>query len=317
MNPNTKSLLAAKRLWSTVILSFMSAIPLLAQTANAGMNRTEILLIVVMVLVLFVAVLILIIAIYLVTILRSIVLQESRKEVTEEVGAPEMATPGFFQRFMKRATDAVPVEKEETVLLDHDYDGIRELDNHLPPWWKWLFYVTIGWGAVYLLVYHVFGVFPLMEDEYLIEVEQAKIAMEERMKTLDFVIDENTVEFTDVQSHLANGQAIYDRECLACHGKFGEGLIGPNLTDDYWVHGGSIKDIFRTVKYGVPQKGMIAWQSKLNPEEMRDVSSYIMTMHGTNPPNAKAPEGTLYIPEVEDIEVDGDDMDSLKVATVF
>jgi cytochrome c oxidase cbb3-type subunit III len=115
-------------------------------------------------------------------------------------------------------------------------------------------------------------------------------------------IDESNVEFSDAPQVLANGKAIYDRECVACHAPEGQGLIGPNFTDNYWIHGGSINDVFKTVKYGVPQKGMISWQSKLSPADMRDVSSYILTFVGTtpkNPPLPKAPEGQLYTPETE------------------
>lgn len=312
MNARLISDKSGKRWWLTALFGILFA-PAFAQNTGEALSRTEVLLLVVMGLVLLVAILILVIAVYLVNVLKLIVLQESKK--TAQEGAPaKAAATGFFAQFLKRATDAVPVEKEDTVLLDHEYDGIQELDNHLPPWWKWLFYFTIGWGAVYLLVYHVFGVFPLMEEEYTGEMEAARIAMEERMKTMDVIIDENTVTFTDAASDLANGKVIYDRECVACHGKSGEGLIGPNFADDYWIHGGSINDIFRTVKYGVPQKGMISWQSKLNPVEMRDVSSYIMTFKGTNPPNAKAPEGELYVPEVEEnTESEPAAGDSLKV----
>lgn len=201
---------------------------------------------------------------------------------------------------MSKASDAVPIEKEESILLDHNYDGIHELDNHLPPWWKWLFYFTIVWGVVYLLVYHVFDGLPLMEEEYAIAMEDAKLAKEARMAGETSNIDESNVVFSDAASDLASGKAIYDRECVACHAPEGQGLIGPNFTDNYWIHGGSISDVFKTVKYGVPQKGMIPWQTKLSPKEMQDVSSYILTFVGTtpkNPPAPKGPEGTEYIPE--------------------
>jgi cytochrome c oxidase cbb3-type subunit 3 len=272
-----------------------------AQATEQGMSNTEILLFVVLGLVLVVAVLILVVAFYLINIVK-VVLLEEKKEVESEVAvakAKAESKQSWWNKLMSKATDSVPVEEEDKVMLDHEYDGIKELDNHLPPWWKWLFYFTIGWSAVYLLVYHVFDVFPLMEEEYRIEIEVAEAVRQERMKLAENVIDENNVEFTEDPAHLANGEAIYNRECAACHRPDGGGQIGPNLTDAYWIHGGSMKNIFYTVKYGVPQKGMISWQSKLSPTDMRDVSSYIMTLYGADPPNPKAPEGELYTPEPE------------------
>ena len=182
-------------------------------------------------------------------------------------------------------------------MLDHNYDGIKELDNHLPPWWKWLFYFTIAWAFVYFFVYHVFGLFPLSQEEYDNEMVAAELALEAQMKLTGNVIDENTVEFTDDVALLEKGKAIYGRDCTPCHLSQGQGLIGPNFTDDYWIHGGSIKDMFKIIKNGVPLKGMISWQSKLSPADMRNVASYIKTLRGTNPPNQKEPQGDLYVPE--------------------
>jgi len=201
---------------------------------------------------------------------------------------------------MSKATDSVPVEEEETVLLDHDYDGIHELDNHLPPWWKWLFYATVIWGVIYFMVYHIFDAMPLMHEEYEIVMEDARISMEKKLASEGGTIDENNVEFSDEADVLASGKAIYDRDCLVCHAPEGQGLIGPNFTDNNWIHGGSINDLFKTIKYGVPQKGMISWQSKLSPSDMRDVACFILTFVGTtpkNPPAPKGPEGEEYIPE--------------------
>ena len=79
-----------------------------------------------------------------------------------------------------------------------------------------------------------------------------------------------------------------------CHGQKGEGLVGPNFADEYWIHGGGIKNVFKVIKYGVPDKGMIAWQAQLKPADMQKVGSYILTLQGTNPPNPKAPQGTIW-----------------------
>lgn len=287
----------------SALIIFLLAMPVSAQSSGTASSNLETLLIVVLSFVLIVALLILVIGLYLVSIIKMILLEDKKQKAAAEGKeyVPE-TTQSWWNKIMNRASDAVPIEEEETILLDHNYDGIRELDNHLPPWWKWLFYFTIVWGIVYLLVYHVFDALPLMHEEYDIVMEDARIAREAFMASAGNNIDESNVEFSDEPQVLANGKAIYDRECVACHAPEGQGLIGPNFTDNYWIHGGSINDVFTTVKYGVPQKGMISWQSKLSPSEMRDVSSYILTFVGTtpkNPPPPKAPEGQLYTPESE------------------
>lgn len=286
-----------------------------AQDASGKMSGTETLLIVVISLLLFVAILILIVSIYLIKVIRLILLEQQKKAAAEAGVELAEVEQNWWQKFMHSLTDSVPVEKEETVMLDHNYDGIRELDNHLPPWWKWLFTFTIAWAFVYFFVYHVFGLFPLSHEEYDQEMEAARIAQEAQIKLTGNVIDENTVEITDDPDLLAKGKTIFDRDCMPCHGPQGQGLIGPNFTDDYWIHGGTIKDMFRTIKYGVPQKGMISWQSKLSPADMRNVASFVKTLRGTNPPNQKEPQGELYTPEKENSNQDTEEQpaDSTKV----
>ncbi|HOJ17692.1 MAG: c-type cytochrome [Ignavibacteriales bacterium] len=190
-----------------------------------------------------------------------------------------------------RLTDAKPVEKEKDILLDHDYDGILELDNNLPPWWKALFYVTIVWGAIYLLWFHVFQVGNLQDAEY---TEEVRIAEIEKAALLGpGAIDENNVTKLTDPIALSTGKETFLKHCAACHGRGGEGLVGPNLTDDYWIHGADIKQVFLIVKNGVPEKGMISWKSQLNPVAMQEVSSYILSLRGSNPPNQKPPEGVM------------------------
>ena len=282
-------------------LSFVFVIPSFAQSTESASSNLETMLIIVLIFVLIVAILILIIGLYLVSIIRMILLEDKKQKALLEGNEfnPEDEKP-WWSKLMNKATDSVSIEEEETVMLDHDYDGIHELDNHLPPWWKGLFYITVVWGIIYFMVYHVFDAAPLMHEEYDIVMEDAQIAREAMMALEGNNIDENNVEFSDEAEVLANGKAIYDRECVACHAPEGQGLIGPNFTDNYYIHGGSINDIFKTIKYGVPQKGMISWQSKLTPSDMRDVGSFIMTFVGTtpqNPPAPKGPEGEEYIPE--------------------
>lgn len=186
-------------------------------------------------------------------------------------------------------TAAVPLEKEHEILLDHDYDGIKELDNQLPPWWVALFYLTLAFGAIYWWYYHVRGDGNIQEQEYLTELIEA----EAQMKLMANKVDENSVKLLSEPERIKSGEGIFQKNCVACHGKLGEGGVGPNLTDAYWLHGGDIQSIFKTIKYGVPTKGMIPWQAQLSPLQIQEVASYINTFKGTHPPNGKEPQGEL------------------------
>jgi cytochrome c oxidase cbb3-type subunit III len=190
-------------------------------------------------------------------------------------------------------TKAVPVEKEEDILLDHDYDGIKELDNALPPWWKYGFYFTIAVAALYILRYHVWKTGPDPQQEYDQEMRVAAAQIEEYRKKSGDMVDEKTVTMADATG-IAEGDKIFHANCFACHGAKGEGGVGPNLTDDYWLHGGTINAIFKTIKFGVPEKGMQAWEKTYSPVQIKNLASYIKTLAGTNPPNAKAPQGDLF-----------------------
>lgn len=190
-----------------------------------------------------------------------------------------------------------PMEEEKDIMIDHEYDGIVELDNPIPLWFNVLFYSTVVFGVVYLLVYHVFGWGMNQDQEYLHEVAQAEKAKEEFLAQAANLIDETTVVFD--ASMATAGKAIYMTNCAACHGNSGEGTIGPNLTDNFWLHGGEIKDVFHTVKYGVPEKGMVPWEQTLTPAQIAEVSSYIITLRGTNPSNPKPAEGVEVTYQVE------------------
>ena len=197
--------------------------------------------------------------------------------------------PSFFDNL----NASVAVEKEHDILLDHDYDGIKELDNSLPPWWKYSFYISIVW-AVFYLGYYLFGSGPSSRDEYIAEVQQAKIEVDAFNKKNALNVDESNVKFADAAG-IEEGKTIFKTNCVACHGNSAEGNVGPNLTDDYWIHGGGANNLFKTVKYGWPAKGMKSWQNDLSPVQIRYVISYVHSLHGTNPPNAKAPQGDLYV----------------------
>ncbi|MFM9423429.1 MAG: hypothetical protein RIR06_1890, partial [Bacteroidota bacterium] len=195
--------------------------------------------------------------------------------------------------FWDKVNKSIDIEEESSVMTDHEYDGIRELDNALPPWWKYGFYLTIVWALVYLVHYHVAATGPSSQKEYEIQVAEAEKQIEEYRKNAKNLVDEKTVVLLTNSSDIENGKSIFNANCTSCHGNNGEGKIGPNLTDNYWKHGGTINDLFKTVKLGVSGTGMKAWKSDLGAMEIAQVSSYILTLKGTNPANAKAPEGFL------------------------
>jgi cytochrome c oxidase cbb3-type subunit 3 len=216
---------------------------------------------------------------------------------------------------LDKLSDAVEVENEESILLDHDYDGIKELDNNLPPWWKYGFYLTILVAIVYLINYHVTNTAPLQAEEYNISVRKAEAEIAEFMKNSANNVDESTVKLLTDASDIASGKDIFMSVCSACHGKLGEGGVGPNLTDDYWIHPGSVKEIFKTIKYGYPDKGMKSWKDDYSPIQMAQLTSYIKTLRGTNPPKGKEKQGDLYIEEsVSPTDSASVKVDSLNVA---
>ncbi|MDF1544139.1 MAG: cbb3-type cytochrome c oxidase N-terminal domain-containing protein [bacterium] len=213
-------------------------------------------------------------------------------------------------------------------LLDHEYDGIRELDNDLPNWWLWLFYLTIAWGVIYFVYYHVIEVGYLQVDEYRQEMDPNYVRVSsENPKFVGLLAEYHSplfdpsgdmtprkailagpqeafveasresdtvvyVALTD-EASIAGGQGIYSKNCVSCHGALGEGGIGPNLTDQYWLHGADMTSIIKSIKYGYPAKGMISWRGFLKTDQVLQVGSYVMTLKGTNPPNGKAPQGEL------------------------
>ncbi|WP_367389561.1 cbb3-type cytochrome c oxidase N-terminal domain-containing protein [Lewinella sp. LCG006] len=226
------------------------------------------------------------------------VLQEHGIEVAEKVAIQHKQS--LWQRWYKDMTKAVPVEKEADVMLDHNYDGIRELDNILPPWWVGLFYATIIIGVVYFSYYHIADKGLSSSEQYIADVEQAEEEVKAYLAQQADQVDENTVVMLEDENELALGASIFLNKCAVCHGPEGQGGVGPNMTDNYFIHGGSINDVFKTIKYGVPEKGMISWKSQLRSSDMQRVASYILTLVGTNPPNPKDPEGDLYQPAKEE-----------------
>jgi len=219
-------------------------------------------------------------------------LQEHGIEVLEEVKLldREPAWKRIAKKFWKR----VPMEKEEGILFDHEYDGIRELDNVLPPWWVAMFYISIVFGIGYFGYYHMTDKGLSSAEEYEVSMIEAEKAVKAHLATQADAVDESTVTLLTDANDLGLGQTIYQTNCTPCHGMGGEGTIGPNLTDEYWLHGGGIKNVFKTIKYGVPEKGMISWKSQLRAPDMQKVASYIISLEGTNPPNPKDPQGDKW-----------------------
>ena len=201
----------------------------------------------------------------------------------------------FWTRLRKKYwEDAVPIDREGEIILHHNYDGIRELDNRLPPWWVNMFALTIVYGLGYMVYYHWGGNGATQVQEYEQEVSTAKKEIALALAGKANAVDESNVVAVTETGQLGEGELIFKGNCVACHGQKGEGGVGPNFTDEYWLHGGGIKDLFKTIKYGVPEKGMISWQSQLKPSDMQKVASYILTLKGTNPPNPKAPQGVIW-----------------------
>jgi len=185
-----------------------------------------------------------------------------------------------------------PISEEKNMMLEHNFDGITELDNPTPIWFNAMFYGSILFAVVYLLNYHVFKWSPLQDEEYAIELKEAEVSNSIFLAKAGNLIDETSVKVDSDAGVLAAGKAVYTQNCIACHGPDGGGLIGPNLTDEYWIHGGTVNNIFKTLKYGVPEKGMIAWEKILTAKQTSDVSNFILSLKGSKPANPKEPQGT-------------------------
>lgn len=218
--------------------------------------------------------------------------QKAKLEIDSNLSLKERA---WYKNLMQKLTKTEPMETEASLLLDHDYDGIKELDNNLPPWWIYLFYITIIFAVAYVVHYDVLGGED-QEMELKKEIAQAKIDVEEYLKTAPDLMDEKTVTVLTDPTDLAIGKEIFTTNCAACHRADGGGQIGPNLADDHWILGGGIKEIFHTITNGGRDgKGMIAWKGTLKPKEIQKVASYILTLKGSNPKDPKEPEGEIWI----------------------
>jgi len=181
--------------------------------------------------------------------------------------------------------------------LKEDFDGISELDNPPPPWFMLMFYSCVIFAGVYLVRYSWLHYSPNQQEEYAQNMQKLNTEKAAYMaKTADNV-DENTVTIEKSTEKLAEAKVLFQDKCAACHGQNGEGKNGPNLTDDYWLHGNSVKDVFKTIKYGVLEKGMVAWKEQISPPKMRAVATYVLSLRGSNPAGATAPQGSKMEPK--------------------
>lgn len=220
---------------------------------------------------------------------------QKNDSIQEEIEENEEETD-FMSSLWQKLNGTRPIEEESEIELDHNYDGIIELDNNLPPWWLWGFYLSMLFAVVYLFRHHISGDAPLQIEEYQIEMAEAEKAKAEYLRTAADLVDETNVIAFTAAAKIKEGGKIYQEKCAACHLNDGGGLVGPNLTDEYWLHGGDIKDIFTSIKYGIPSKGMREWKSELGAADMQKVASFILSLKGTTPLTPKEAEGELYLP---------------------
>ncbi|WP_440122341.1 cbb3-type cytochrome c oxidase N-terminal domain-containing protein [Tenacibaculum sp. Ill] len=228
----------------------------------------------------------------------NIVAQQKAEQLQMEkdgIQPEEVDNWAWAKKIINKWTEAKAIEEEDEIILDHNYDGIKELDNNLPPWWLYMFYATIVFAAVYLVRYHVLGA-DNQEMEYAQAVAEAKRELAAfKSNSKEAVIDAETVTVLTDAGDLSRGKAVYNLNCAACHIADGGGGIGPNLTDEYWILGGGIKNIFNTISNGGRDgKGMVAWNKTLKPKDIQKVASYIISLQGTTPAKPKEPQGELY-----------------------
>ena len=248
---------------------------------------------------LLIVLLFLIAAEVIIAAIENVMFKTLSEEAKEKYMAAQQARQEKYslKKLYRKLMGTRPISEEGELELDHNYDGIRELDNKLPPWWLYSFYASIIFAAGYLVYYHILEGDSQL-DEYEQEMLVAKAAVEEYKKNAPDLIDADNVSLLTESGDLQSGHEIFQSNCIACHAADGGGGIGPNLTDEHWILGGGIKNVFHTVSEGGRAgKGMIAWKSTLKPTEIQQVASYVLSLQGTTPANPKEPQGDVWVAE--------------------
>lgn len=225
--------------------------------------------------------------------------EEEKAKLAADKNKP-LAQQEAFKNWMRKLTASRSINEEKDMLLDHDYDGIKELDNVLPPWWVGLFYATVIFALVYLVRFHIMGDYN-QDEEFVTEMKIADAKVEEYKKTAPDLMDKEKVTLLTDAGDIAAGKTLFDANCVACHRADAGGAIGPNLTDNKWILGGGIKNVFNTImEGGRPGKGMVPWKESIKPSDIQKIASYVLSLQGTNPKDPKPTE-----PEAKEWKEDG------------
>ena len=280
----------AKLIATTIVLLALLSNPLLAQDAGVakvseGISGLSAMAFYLMVSVIFLELIVIVGLLFSVKTLLKV-----DKEAVEKA----LATSVWKARFVRwwiRLNSFTSKEQEAGIDLGHDYDGIRELDNRLPPWWLYGFYLTIIVAGIYLYRFHISHTGPTGVEEYETAVAKADLEVKEYLKSKGDAVDENTVTLLTDPGDIAEGKTFFLKSCVACHNEGGAGNVGPNLTDDYWLHGGDIKSVFKAIRYGI--NAMPQWQNSYSNKQIAELASYVKSLKGSKPANPKAPQGVL------------------------
>mgnify|MGYP000353781871 FL=1 len=235
-----------------------------------------------------------------------IAINKAKELQNEKLGIEPEESNAWIKKLLKSWTNAKEVDQEQEIVLDHNYDGIKELDNTLPPWWVYMFYATILFAVIYLVRFEVLdGDNQIVEyDKTVAEAKAALKAYKANAPATDFITAENVTLLTDAKD-LGRGKAVFKLNCASCHLADGGGSIGPNLTDEFWILGGGVKNVFTTISNGGRDgKGMIAWNKTLKAADIAKVASYVISLQGTTPATAKAAEGEKWEDAAKETKVE-------------